>query len=170
MAGQIAANPALARKISTAADSIRRSTTRAPNRCILYAAMGKELKILSLSYDPEELQRRESTLRAHGFEVKSVYSPGQARFEIEMGTCGILITCALIPDIVNRDLMDLFRRSCGAQGLIIFVASDNSASNSPYEPEADIRIPQSQDPEGIVEALLNKSLYPGRRSTNLEHQ
>jgi hypothetical protein len=121
----------------------------------LYAIMAKESKILSLSYDPEKLQQREAALRSHGFEVKSVYSPGQARFEIEMGTCGIFVTCAQIPDIVNRDLMDLFRRYCGANGVIIFVAADNSRSNSPYEPHGDVRIPQSQDPEGIVEALRN---------------
>jgi hypothetical protein len=134
-------------------------------RIASYADMRTESKILSLSFDPEKLQRRESALRADGFEVKSVYSPGQARFEIEMGTCGIFVTCALIPDIVNRDLMDLFRRYCSASGLIIFVANDDSASSSPYEPQADVRVPQSQDPEGIVEALRNRTPVPNS-STN----
>jgi hypothetical protein len=116
----------------------------------------KKSRILSLCFDPKILQRREAALRAHGFEVKSVHSPGQARFEIEMGTCGIFVTSRLIPDIVNRDLMDLFRRYCATDGLIIFVAAD-TPSTSPYEPQADIRIPESRDPEGIIEALRDRS-------------
>lgn len=117
--------------------------------------MGKESKILSLDFDHEKLERREAALRAQGFEVKSVYSPGHARFEIEMGTCGILVTSRQVPDIVNRDLMDLFRRYCG-DGLIVLVGADDVLSPSPYEPPADIRIPQSRDPEGIVEVLQER--------------
>ena len=124
--------------------------------------MGKELKILSLSFDHQKLQERESAFLEHGFEVKSVYSPGQARFEIEMGACGVFVTCRQVPDIVNRDLIDLFRRYCGDHGVIILVAEDDS-SKSPYEPEADLRIPESRDPQGIVEALQER-LTPARKA------
>ena len=119
--------------------------------------MERALKILLLSFDFERLHRREVALRSNGWEVKSVYSPGQARFEIEMGTCGIFVTCRQVPDIVNQDLMNLFRRFCGKHGLIILVAPDEVSSRSAYEPQADIRVPESLDPEGIVQALREHS-------------
>jgi hypothetical protein len=110
-------------------------------------------KILSLSFDAEKLQRRESAMRAHGFEVKSVYGPGQARFEIEMGTCGIFVTCRQVPDIVNRDLIDLFRRYCPRDGLVVLITADAVSSKTPYEPKADILLSESQDPDGITPAI-----------------
>jgi hypothetical protein len=61
--------------------------------------------ILSLSFDPENLRRREGALRVRGFDVKSIRSLEQARFEIETGRYGVLVTCGLIPDIVNQDLI-----------------------------------------------------------------
>jgi hypothetical protein len=121
--------------------------------------MGKDSRILSLSFDPEKLQRRESALRAQGFEVKSVYSPGQARSEMEKGACGIFLTCRLVPDIVNRDLMNLFRQACSPNGLIILVSADDASPASPYEPQADVRIPELGDPDGIVQAVL-EHVYP----------
>lgn len=69
----------------------------------------KTRTILSLSFSAE-LKRREDALQMHGFQVKSVLSPGQARFEIEMGQCGVFVTCDSVPDIVNQDLMKLFRK------------------------------------------------------------
>jgi hypothetical protein len=121
--------------------------------------MATQPKVLSLSFDAEKLQRRESALRAQGFEVKSVYGPGQARFEIEMGTCGVFVTCRLVPDIVNRDLINLFRRSCPKDGLVVLVTADAVSSKSPYEPHADVLISESQDPEGIVSALQEFSSH-----------
>jgi hypothetical protein len=121
-------------------------------------------RILSLSFDPEKLKRRESALRAQGFEVKSVPTPGQARFEIEVGTCGILLTCRLVPDIVNRDLMDLFRRYRGPEGLIVLVVADAPSPTSPYEPRPDVRVPESRDPDGIVEVIRNRSQVSGAKT------
>jgi hypothetical protein len=55
-------------------------------------------------------------VRAAGFEVKSVLSASQARYEIEMGRCGIFITSDLVSDIINQDLIMLSRGSAQATG------------------------------------------------------
>jgi hypothetical protein len=49
--------------------------------------------ILSLSPDQDALASREVTLRNGGMKVISVMSPIQARFEIEMGRCGVFLIC-----------------------------------------------------------------------------
>jgi DNA-binding NarL/FixJ family response regulator len=120
--------------------------------------------VLSLSFNIEELRQRESALQAHGFNVKSVHSPGQARFEIEMGQCGVFITSDLVPDIVNQDLMELFRKSCPKNGLIILVEANPDLRKPSYELNADITVPKSMDPEGIVDALRTRAESRGRLS------
>jgi hypothetical protein len=115
--------------------------------------MVRQPKILSLSFDAEKLQRREAALRAQGFEVKSVYGPGQARFEIEMGSCGVFVTCRQVPDIVNRDLINLFRRYCPRESLVILVTPDSVSSKTAYQPEADVLISEARDPDGIAPAI-----------------
>lgn len=117
-------------------------------------------KVLSLSFSPEKIKLRERALRAHSFEVKSVLSPGQARYEIEIGHYGIFLTCAAVPDIVNQDLMNLFRRSCGKDGLIILIEGDGVASKTAYPTPADVRIPKALDPDGIIQALQERRRSP----------
>lgn len=114
--------------------------------------MGMETTVLSLSFDVEKLRAREAGLREAGFEVVNAYSPGQARFEIETGRCGIFVTCSLVPDIVNRDLVNLFRRHCSA-GFVILVSGEGRALVDAHEPLADIRISPANDPQGIPEAV-----------------
>ncbi len=121
----------------------------------------KKSTILSLSFNAEKLKRREDALREHGLQVKSVLSPGQARFEIEMGQCGVFVTCDLVPDIVNQDLMNLFRKFCNKDGLIIYFERDHHSGHPIYTPPADVRLPESADPEGIVDALQSRSELPG---------
>jgi hypothetical protein len=111
--------------------------------------------VLLLSFDNEKLKTREALLRESGFNVVPVHSPTQARFEIEMGRCDIFVTCRLVPDIVNRDLTALFRQHCPGGGVVVLVTNDQ-ASPSPYEPEVDIRVPESNDPKGVIEALQAK--------------
>jgi hypothetical protein len=106
--------------------------------------------VLSLSFDSEKLERREAAFRSVGFDVISVHSPAQARSEIEMGRCGIFVTCRLVPDIVNRDLMDLFRRHGPRGGRIVFVTGEEPSLTAAYEPQPDVRVPESDDPEGVV--------------------
>ena len=108
--------------------------------------------VLSLSFDPEKLKSRQATILECGFNSVSVYSPAQARYEIEMGRCGVFVTCYRVPDILNRDLMNLFKRYC-PDGLIIFIIRDEPSLNSAYEPQPDISIPESQEAQGITRVL-----------------
>ena len=111
--------------------------------------------VLSLSFDSEKSKRREAALRSSGFEVISAHSPTQARYEIETGRCGIFVTCRTVPDIVNRHLMELFKRYCPT-GWIIFVTGSGASRTGAYEPEPDVRVPESEDPDGVVQALSAK--------------
>lgn len=111
--------------------------------------------VLSLSFDSKKSKRREAALRSSGFEVISAHSPTQARYEIETGRCGIFVTCRTVPDIVNRHLMELFKQYCPT-GWIIFVTGSEASRTGAYEPEADVRVPESEDPDGVVQALSAK--------------
>ena len=74
---------------------------------------------------------------------------------METGRCGIFVTCRTVPDIVNRHLMELFKRYCPT-GWIIFVTGSEVSRTGAYEPEADVRVPESEDPDGVVQALSAK--------------
>ena len=50
---------------------------------------------------------QESVLRDNGFEIISAATPLQARFEIEMGRCGILLTSYITPFAICRDCESL---------------------------------------------------------------
>ena len=111
-----------------------------------------ETTVLSFSNDPKHLLEREAAIRNGGFGVISVSSETAARFEIEMGRCGVLLICYTIPPPVFSELASLFRQSCPG-GLIMVVLNDQPAS------EADIVIPTSDGPDAIVRALhMNLSL------------
>jgi hypothetical protein len=113
----------------------------------------RERTVLSLSFDQENLHRRADLLKYSGFDVISVYSPTQARFEIEMGQCGIFISCALVPDVVNADLFGLFKRFC-PDGVVVHVTSSRSQMHPTAQPHADFEVDEASGPEGIMEALL----------------
>src|SRR5882724_7470733 len=99
--------------------------------------------VLSFSNDPEHLRERESAIRKGGFGVVSVSSEISARFEIEMGRCGVLLICYTIPPSVSSELGSLFRRSCPG-GLVIVVMNEQTTS------DADIAIPASDGPDAVV--------------------
>ncbi len=80
--------------------------------------------------------------------VISVSSPVQARYELEMGRCGIFLTCSITPPLIYRDLASLFRRNCPG-GLIVFVAQDHDKSAH----DADIVVPEQTEPAAIIAAL-----------------
>jgi len=80
-------------------------------------------KVLSFSPDPGVLELRESALKNNGFEVTSVWSALQARFEIETGRCGVLLICFRVSEPQLKDLAKLFRKNC-SDGHIIFVMKD----------------------------------------------
>ncbi len=68
-----------------------------------------ETMVLSFSNDPELLREREAAIRNGGFGVISVSNETAARFEIEMGRCGVLLICYTIPPPISGELASLFR-------------------------------------------------------------
>jgi hypothetical protein len=102
--------------------------------------------VLSFSNDPEHLREREVAIRNGGFRVVSVSSEVAARFEIEMGRCGVLLICYTIPPLVSGELASFFRRSCPG-GLIIVILNEEPAS------DADVVISASDGADAVVRAL-----------------
>ena len=100
--------------------------------------------VLSLSSDQAILNSRAIALRDGGTRVVSVMSRIQARFEIEMGRCGILLVCYRLSKAAVDDLTRLFRK-ISPQGLIIFISEVPGDDRVPAE--ADISLPESSGPE-----------------------
>ena len=112
--------------------------------------MAYENTVLSLNPDGRTLLSQESTLRESGFEVISVSTPLQARFEIEMGRCGVFLTSHITPLPICRDLISLFRVSC-PDGTVVFLTSPSFEQAL----EADIVFSAQDDPEAIVKRLCS---------------
>ena len=106
--------------------------------------------VLSLSSDHASLAGREVTLRNVGMKVVSVTSPMQARFEIEMGRCGVFLVCYRTSKSAADDLTRLFRKRC-PQGRIIFVMEQPGGRRIPVE--TDVALPESSGPATILEAM-----------------
>src|ERR1700753_2940520 len=100
------------------------------------------LNVLSLSFDAGELAQPAETLARHGFEVQSVSSPAHARFEIEIGRCGIFVTDSMIADLVNADLFELFKKNC-PDGVTVYVVR-GSLRPGARTPKADFVIAQAE--------------------------
>jgi len=118
--------------------------------------MAHENTVLSLNSDGQTLRRQEAVLREIGFEVISVSSPLQARFEIEMGRCGIFLSSYITPLPIYRSLADLFRRSC-PHGSVIFITHQPDDS----VPEADVLLSSEDEPQAIVRWILSKQRKAG---------
>jgi hypothetical protein len=110
--------------------------------------MAFETTVLSLNPDRHALLSTETALRENGFAVISVDAPLYARFEIEMGRCGVFMTCYMTPAGIYRDLAGLFRRHC-PQSAIIFLAQTAGDTS----PKADIVISEHDDPNSVVERI-----------------
>jgi DNA-binding response OmpR family regulator len=112
-----------------------------------------ENTVLSFSPDPNLLSQEKSALRNAGFEVISVKTESQARFEIEMGRCGVLLVSSAASAGAIQDLTRLFRRRC-PPGTILFVTNrtDESAPQ-----EVDFVISDAAEPETIVQLLRPES-------------
>src|SRR5256885_2760630 len=106
--------------------------------------------VLSLSPDQRALASREATLRSGGMKVISVMSPIQARFEIEMGRCGVFLICYRLSPIAADELTTLFRKQC-PRGQIIFISELAGDDRAPAE--ANVTVPESSGPENILRAL-----------------
>ena len=114
----------------------------------------EKLTILSFSSDRGKASRRAEILKQNGFEVRSVGSPVQAQFEIEMGQCDILVTCPVVSKLVTVDLIKLFRRFC-PDGIVVFIKSDGLGLI-----DAEIVLEESNDPADLAEAI---TVYLRRR-------
>jgi hypothetical protein len=90
----------------------------------------------------------ESALRESGFEVISVQSPLEARFEIEMGRCGILLTNYITPFSIYQNLADLFRRYC-RDGIIAYLNRDSGEDVL----DTEIVLTEQDQPDSLVEKL-----------------
>jgi hypothetical protein len=113
--------------------------------------------ILSLSPSPDALRLREATLRSGGLNVFSVQSGIQARFEIEMGRCGVFLLCYRSSIQDAEDLTSLFRKFC-PEGWIIFIKDPAKKATVPRE--ANIVVSESSGPELILDMLTRRMNTP----------
>jgi hypothetical protein len=113
--------------------------------------MANENTILSLNPDGRTLVGHELALRESGFEVISVPTAVQARFEIEMGRCGVFLTSYITLPGVRRDLVHLFRRNC-PHGVVIFVTSVTQDPDD-LSLRADLLLSDRDQPENISERI-----------------
>ena len=111
--------------------------------------MAAENSVLSFDPDRKTLHNHELALRDGGYSVISVSSAVQARYEIEMGRCGILLLCYIVPPVVCLDLVSAFRSYC-PPGLVVFLTKDSQFSL----PAADLLCLESDDPRVIVTRIV----------------
>jgi hypothetical protein len=110
--------------------------------------------VLLLSFHSEKPAGLAEAFRRNGFEVVSVGSPAQARYEIQMGRCGVFVTCPLVSDLITADLVDQFKKNCPT-GLV--VCPMNSRTDRSLFSQADIEVDDSDIPEHIVEAVVART-------------
>lgn len=106
--------------------------------------------VLSLSPNQHALAVREAALRSGGLNVISVLSPIQARFEIEMGRCGVFVICYRVSKDQAEELTRLFRKSC-PEGRVIFVSQPGHQDEVPRG--MDVAVPESTGGELVLQAV-----------------
>jgi len=107
-----------------------------------------------------------TTLRSGGWKVISVLSPIQARFEIEMGRCGVFLVCYRLSIEQAEELTTLFRRNC-PEGNIIFLTEPAQRAHIPAN--TDFTVSESSGPELIL-SLLRDSGKPRVRKLQPKRQ
>lgn len=117
--------------------------------------------VLSLSPNQDALAMREATLRSGGLKVISVLSPIQARFEIEMGRCGVFVVCYRVLKEQVEELTRLFRRNC-PEGRVVFVTQPGQKKEVPRG--TDVAVPESNSGELVLQAV--KDAYKPHDSRN----
>jgi hypothetical protein len=83
-------------------------------------------------------------------KVISVLSPIQARFEIEMGRCGVFVVCYRVSKEQREELTRLFRSNC-PEGRVIFVTDPGHKDEVP--PGTDVAVPESKCGERVLQAV-----------------
>lgn len=117
--------------------------------------------VLSLSPNPDALAMREATLRSGGLKVISVLSPIQARFEIEMGRCGIFVICYRVSRDQAEELTGLFRKNC-PEGRVIFVTQPGQKQEVPRG--TDFAVPESTGGELVLQAVKEPGKPQGSKN------
>jgi hypothetical protein len=107
--------------------------------------------VLSLNPDVRTLLRHEAVFRKSGFEVKSTSSNIQARYEVEMGRCGVFLTSYITPMIIYHDLLDLFRYRC-PDALVVYIKRGHE--NHIFG--ADIVLSDADEPQEAVRQVCLK--------------
>ena len=105
--------------------------------------------VLSFSSHHGKANARAELLKQNGFEVRSVTSPVQTQFEIEMGQCGVFVTWPVVSHLITADLVGVFRRYC-PDGIVVFVKPGGGRHI-----EAEITLDESDDPTRLAEAILS---------------
>jgi hypothetical protein len=106
--------------------------------------------ILSVSPYQDFLDARRIALEASGFPVISVSNESAARFEIQMGRCGVLVLCHRLHQDVNHSLSQEFRKYC-PDGIIVGIVG---AEPDALPKQTDICVKYSENAETLVAALL----------------
>jgi hypothetical protein len=138
--------------------------TRVQGRRILRELLEPSVQkntVLSLSPNPDALAMREATLRSGGLQVISVLSPIQARFEIEMGRCGVFVICYRVSKEQAEELTRLFRRNC-PEGRVIFVTDAGHKDEVPRG--TDLAVPESNCGELVLQAVKEDDKPQGSRN------
>ena len=117
--------------------------------------------VLSLSPNQDALAMREATLRSGGLEVISVLSPIQARFEIEMGRCGVFVICYRVSRDQAEELTRLFRKNCPT-GRVIFVTPPGQMGEVPGG--TDFAVPESTCGEFVLQAVKEPGKPPSSKN------
>ena len=105
--------------------------------------------VLSLNPDGRTLFNHELVLREGGYTVVSIRTPIEARYEIEMGRCGIFLLSYIVPPVTCLDLVSAFRRYC-PPGVVVFLTKDPQFGL----PAADLLCLEGDDPYGIVPRIV----------------
>lgn len=116
--------------------------------------------VLSLSPNQDSLEMREATLRSGGFEVVSVLSPIQARFEIEMGRCGVFVICYRVSKDEAEELTT-FRKNCPG-GRVIFVTHPGQKQEVPRG--TDVAVAESKGGELVLQAVKEADNPPDSKN------
>ena len=107
--------------------------------------------VLSLSRSSEALKARETVLRNGGLNVISVSSPIEARYEITMGRCGVLLICYRLNEEDAQEITKLYKANC-PQGLVIFV-EEPSKRETRAPQGVDFVLSESAGPQRILQTL-----------------
>ena len=118
-------------------------------------------KVLSLSSNADALTAREDILRRGGLSVTSVMTPMQARFEIEMGRCGVFLICYRISRAAANELASFFRHMC-PQGRIVFITDSMSDDATVVPVETDAKVAEPRQSELLVSTIKRDDIKPGK--------